>query len=174
MASVVTATAVARASHRDARDGDDDDDDDAHGANMSLNNAALLASLISFPLSLFLASRIDEGELLLAAGALLVMALAVAPKIARRIYKSDDGRIDAFEGYGLRVLTFLYTLVYLVTVQFGIILFNTATTAWPLPPLSEVVLVVAMVIVIAVAIVPTFAAPLVPVTRKGGDTKKRR
>jgi hypothetical protein len=30
-----------------------------------------------------------------------------------------------------------------------------------------------MVIVIAVAIVPTFAAPLVPAARKG-DTKKRR
>jgi hypothetical protein len=59
-------------------------------------------------------------------------------------------------------------------VQFGIILFNTATTAWPLPPLSEVILVVAMVIVIAVAIVPTFAAPLVPAAARKGDTKKRR
>jgi hypothetical protein len=115
-----------------------------------------LASLLSYPAASTFTALVDERELLLALGVLLTLYMPGIQAAARWWFLADDGRIDAFERFWLYVLDFLGWLFYFFTLQIAIGIATTLIVAWPMPNVLELLLNLAVMLVIILALVPSF------------------
>lgn len=154
-----------RAPRRSAASSDDP------GSSIADFSVTALAFIFASALTVLVAIRVDETDLVVAAGAVATMVLWLVKWAAHAWFKNDDGRIDAGERYGLYILIFFGWLGYYFTAASAVVLFYELTRAWPLPRLSEMLLYLAILLVSVVALVPRFSALVVADTPRSHNPR---
>lgn len=117
----------------------------------------IIASLISATLAGYILRALsNERELLFALFALLTLNMAALRAVAEFLFKWDDGVVDAFEHANLRPLLFISSVMYFLTVQFGVSILTDAVSIFDAPALIDILLA-AVIILAAVFFLYPFA-----------------
>ena len=121
------------------------------------NIPTLIASLISATLAgQILRALFSERELLFALFALLTVSMTGVTYLAKILFKLDDGIIDRFEHANLRPLTFISSVLYFLTMQFGVGILADALGMYQMPLLPDLLLATVVVLATAFFLFPYF------------------
>lgn len=117
----------------------------------------IIASLVSATLaSMILRELTNERELLLALFALLTLAASGAQIVVTFLFRWDDGVIDSFEHANLRPLLFVSSVLYFLTVQFGVTVLTDAISLFQRPSTPDLILAAIVILAAAFFLYPYF------------------
>jgi hypothetical protein len=101
----------------------------------------IVASLISATLATYILRALsNERELLFALFALLTLNATALRYVAQFLFRWDDGVVDSFEHANLRPLLFVSSMLYFITVNFGVTILTDSVTLFQMPSLFDLLL----------------------------------